>query len=189
MRNASAADDYGAELSASRYFGRLGVQAQYTYTNSHIVQPTKFNTRQVPGDTASNIITVTRNESRPLQGQSPHLASLSLLYQDNHSGWNARVSAIYTGRRIYSVSGWYGLDYWQRAYTVLDAGVEKKIGRRIRVFAKADNMFNTVTTVDLLHANPSFAARLIPDQQSASRITVMRQTDRAVYYLGGQWSL
>jgi outer membrane receptor protein involved in Fe transport len=189
MRNASTADDYGAELSASRYFGRLGVQAQYTYTYSHIVQPTKFNTRQVPGDTASNIITITRNESRPLQGQSPHLASLSLLYQDNHSGWNARVSAIYTGRRIYSVSGWYGLDYWQRAYTVLDAGVEKRIGRRLRVFAKADNLFNTVTTVDLLHANPSFAARLIPDQQSASRITVMRQTDRAVYYLGGQWSL
>ena len=138
---------------------------------------------------SSSDTTVTRNESRPLQGQSPHLGSLSLLYQDNHHGWNVRISGIYTGRRIYSVSGWYDLDYWQRGYTVLDATVEKKIGRHTRVFAKANNLFNTTTRVDLMKADPDFASGLIPGQQRASRITVMQQTDRAVYYLGCQWSL
>lgn len=175
MRNAGVANDYGLELAMTKYFGRLGVQADYTYTYSHIVQPSKFKTRQDPADPSSDIVTITRNESRPLQGQSPHLASLSLLYQDNHKDWNARISAIYTGRRIYSVSGWYDLDYWQRGYTVLDAAVERRLGRRVRVFARINNLFNTTTTVDLL--------------QGADRITVKRQVDRAVYYGGVQWSL
>jgi outer membrane receptor protein involved in Fe transport len=188
MRNAASAQDYGTELSFTRYFGKLGLQAAYTYTYSRILQSTKFNTREDPSNSASNIITVTKNESRPLQGQSPHLANLSLLYQNPQSGWNARLSGIYTGRRIYSASGWYGLDYWQRGYTVLDAFLEKKIRHHILVFLKAANLFNTITTVDLLQANPEFASRLLPGQEKASRITVMRQSDKAVYYLGFQWS-
>ena len=189
MRNAEAANDYGLELAVTKYFGLFGVQADYTYTYSHIGQPAKFKTRQDPADPSSDLVTVSRTESRPLQGQSPHLGSLSFLYQDGRSGWNARVSAIYTGRRIYSVSGWYDLDYWQRGYTVLDASVEKRLGRRVRVFAKINNLFNTTTTVDLMKANPDFASKLLPGQQRADRITVMRQVDRAVYYAGVQWSL
>jgi len=172
MRNAGPANDYGVEVGLSHYFGRLGVQANYTYTYSRIVQQAKFKTRQDVNDPSSDIVTVSRSESRPLQGQSPHLASLSLLYQQ--SGWSGRVSAIYTGRRIYSVSGWYGLEYWQRGYTVLDASVEKSIGRRVKVFAKASNLFSVNTTVDLLRGD---------------RIMVMKQVDRAVYYVGGQWDL
>jgi outer membrane receptor protein involved in Fe transport len=189
MRNAAAANDYGLEVAATKYFGLFGVQADYTYTYSHITQPTKFMTRQNPADPSSDLVPVSRTEARPLQGQSPHLGSLSLLYQDGRRSWNARVSAIYTGRRIYSVSGWYGLDYWQRGYTVLDASVEKRIGQRVRVFAKINNLFNTTTTVDLMKANPDFASKLLPGQQRADRITVMRQVDRAVYYAGVQWSL
>jgi outer membrane receptor protein involved in Fe transport len=188
-RNASDANDYGLELAGTKYFGRLGIQAAYTYTYSRIVQPTKFETRQDPADPSGNLITVTRTESRPLQGQSPHLANLSLLYQDIRHGWNARVSGIYTGRRIYSVSGWWGLDYWERGYTVLDLGVEKTWGRHVKVFAKASNLFSTITTVDLLKANPSYASALIPGQQRSDRITVMSQTDRPAYYLGFQWAL
>ncbi len=189
MRNATDANDYGLEISGTKYFGRLGIQAAYTYTYSHLLQPAKFETREDPADPSSNLVTVTRNESRPLQGQSPHLANLSLLYQDAGKGWNARVSGIYTGRRIYSVSGWYGLDYWQRGYTVLDLNVEKSVGHDIKVFAKASNLFNTITTVDLLKANPSYSTALIPGQQRSDRITVMRQTDHPAYYLGFQWNL
>ncbi len=189
MKNAASANDYGLELSATKYFGKIGFQAEYTYTYSRIVQATKLNVREDPANTASNIITVTRNESRPLQGQSPHLANLSLLFQDQHSGWNARISDIYTGRRIYSVSGWYGLDYWQRGYTMLDASVEKRIGKHTKVFAKVNNLFNTITTVDLLKSNPDYASRLIPGQERSDRLTVMKQTDKAVYYLGFQYRL
>ena len=189
MRNAADANDYGAEIAATKYFGRLGVQAQYTYTYSRIVQPTKFKTRANPDDPTSDIITVTRNEKRPLQGQSPDLASLSVLYNDPADGWNARAGALYTGRRIYSVSGWYGLDYWQRGYTVLDASVEKTLGHGWRVFVKADNLLDTRLTVDLLKPNPDFASGLVPGQQRADRFTVLQQTDRASYFVGVQWSI
>ena len=187
MRNSGVAQDYGLELAATKYFGRWGVQGQYTYTYSRLVQATKFTTRAVPADPTSDEVTVTREESRPLQGQSPHLADLSVFYRDR--GWDARISAIYTGRRIYSVSGWYELDYWQRGYTVLDAAVEKKWGSRLRLFARINNLFNTVTTVDLPVSNPDFASGLLPGQQRADRITVMRQTVRASYYAGVQWTM
>jgi hypothetical protein len=189
MRNAGPAHDYGAEWAATKYFGRWGVQGQYTYTYSRLTQATKYTTRAIPGDPSSDQVTVTRQESRPLQGQSAHLASGTLSYSDGHRGWNARVTGIYTGRRIYSVSGWYGLDYWQRASTVMDAAIEKKIGYGWKVFAKANNLFGTSTAVDLLRANPDFATKLIPGQERPDRITVMRQTLRASYYVGVQWSL
>ena len=189
MRNSANANDYGLEASASKYFGRLGVQVQYTYTYSRIVQATKFKTRTDPGDPTSDIVTVTRNESRPLQGQSPHLANLSLLYADVRNGWNMRISGIYTGRRIYSVSGWYGLDYWQRGYTMLDASIEKTLGHGWRVFVKADNLLDTRMTVDLMKPNPDLSSGLVPGQQRADRFTVLQQTDRASYFAGIQWSM
>jgi outer membrane receptor protein involved in Fe transport len=86
------------------------------------------------------------------------------------------------------VSGWYGLDYWQRGYTVLDASVEKTLAHGWRVFVKADNLFNTHMTVDLLKPNPDFASGLVPGQQRADRFTVLQQTDRAAYFAGVQWS-
>jgi hypothetical protein len=189
MRNAPDATDYGLELAATKYFGRIGIQAGYTYTYSSITVQTKFQTRQVPNDPSSNIITVSRKETRPLQGQSPHLANASLVYNDGRHGWLARCTAIYTGRRIYSVSGWYGLDYWERGYMLMDASLEKKFGSHFKAFIKTANLFNTTTTVDLLTPNPEFASHFIPGQQSANRITVSKQITRASYYAGLEWGL
>lgn len=189
MRNAAPATDYGLELAVTKYINHFGIQANYTYTWSRVKQPAKYKERQDPNDPSSDLVTVTRIESRPLQGQSPHLANLSLLWNSARDEWSVRLSAIYTGRRIYSVSGWYGLDYWQRAYTVLDASIEKRIGRHLRVFAKATNLFNTTTTVDLLTPNPDPQHDNIPGQTRTDRISVKRQLDRAVYYAGAQWLL
>jgi hypothetical protein len=72
---------------------------------------------------------------------------------------------------------------------MLDASIEKKVGKHIKLFAKANNLFSTTTTVDLLKANPDYASRLVPGQERSDRITVMRQTDKAVYYLGFQYRL
>lgn len=189
MRNAPPANDYGVEAAAARYFGKVGVQLQYSCTYSRVTVPAKFKTRQDPTDPSSDLVTVTRYETRPLQGQSSHLAGGGLLYRDDRKGWKARATMIYTGKRIYSTSGWYGLSYWQRGYTVLDAAVEKKLGRHMKVFLKANNLFNTTTTVDLSTPNPEYASAFIPGQQSAGRITVMRQVDKAAYYAGLEWGL
>jgi hypothetical protein len=189
MRNSPAADVAGLELAGARYFGKLGLQAGYTYSYSRVTVSTKLVTRQDPDNPASNVVTVSRNESRPLQGQSPQLANVSVVYRDERRGWTGRLTGIYTGRRIYSVSGWYGLDYWQRGSSFVDASLEKRFGSRFRVFVKAANLFNTVTTVDLLTPNPEFASGFIPGQQRADRITVMRQVDKTEWYAGVEWRL
>ena len=189
MRNAPTANACGFEISSTKYLGRFGIQAGYTYTYSNIIVPDKFITRQDPSNQSSNLITVTRNESRPLQGQSPQLANLSLLYMDNLNGWNASLSCIYTGTRIYSASGWYGLDYWQRGYVIMDASLEKKLNKKIKIFVKVTNPFNTTIDVDLHKRNPSYDQGIIPGQQRSDRITVLRQTDLPDYYLGLHWNL
>ena len=188
VRNAENALIYGLEFSGTKYFGKIGLQASYTFTYSRIEQATKLKMRENPSNPASNIITITKNEIRPLQGQSPHLANLGILYKHPGSGLTARVSAIYTGKRIYSSSGWYGLDYWQRGYWIMDAYIDKKIAKTCKLYIKASNLFNTLTAVDLLKTNPSFATANIPSQESSSRITVMRQTEWTNYYLGIQWA-
>jgi hypothetical protein len=189
VKNSANADVYGFEFAGEKYFGKIGLQGSYTYTYSRITQATKFKTREDPANTASNIITITKYQSRPLQGQSAHLANFGVLYKDNHSGLTARMSAIYTGRRIYSSSGWYGLDYWQRGYWIIDGSIDKKLGSRFKMYVKSNNIFNTRTIVELLQSNPSYASALIPGQQSANRITVMRQTDFTSYFVGVYWSL
>ena len=189
MRNAPAATDYGFEMAATKYFGKFGVQAAYTYTYSSITVQSKFVTRQNPSDPTSNLVTVSRSETRPLQGQSPHLANASLVYNNDRRGWIARLTGIYTGQRISSVSGWYGLDYWQRGYTVIDASLEKRFGSHFKAFLKASNLFNTNTTVDLLTPNPEFASKFIPGQQSANRITVSRQVTQGSYFTVLEWGL
>lgn len=189
MRNSPAAEVGGVELAGAKYFGRFGVQAGYTYGYSRITVSTEFKTRQEPNDPSSNLITVQRNETRPLQGQSPHLASVSLVWRDDRRGWTGRLTGIYTGRRIYSVSGWYGLDYWQRGYGFIDASIEKIWWKRLKVFVKTANLFNTVTTVDLMTPNPEFSSGWIPGQGRANRITVMRQVEKSSWYAGAAWEL
>ncbi|WP_207105309.1 hypothetical protein, partial [Bacillus velezensis] len=56
------------------------ISANYTYTYSHLLQDKKFQTRDIPGNSTSNIITVNKKEERPLQGQSPHNANFSVGY-------------------------------------------------------------------------------------------------------------
>lgn len=188
VRNAANANIFGFEFSGTKYFGKMGIQASYTYSYSLIEQAAKFKTRENPANTNSNIITVTKNEIRPLQGQSPHLANLGIIYKDPRIGITARTSAIYTGKRIFSSSGWFGLDYWQRGYWLIDAYLEKKLAKNCKIFFKANNIFNTSTVVDLLKTNSSFISAYIPAQESSSRITVMRQIDCTNYFLGMQWS-
>ena len=187
VRNAGTANMYGFEFSWTKYFGKIGLQGSYTYTYSSIEQVAKFKTRENPDNITSNIITVTRNETRPLQGQSPHLANLGMIYKDPRMGVTARVSTIYTGRRIYSSSGWYGLDYWQRGYWLMDAYLDKNFGKHFKIFVKASNVLNAATVIDLLKMNPAFASSFIPSQESGSQITIMRQQSGRNYFLGMQW--
>ena len=188
VRNIGTANIYGLEFSGSKFFGKIGIQAGYTYTYSNVEHTAKYKTRENPANVSSNIITVSKNVNRPLQGQSPHLANFGIIYKDPQIGVTARMSAIYTGKRIYSSSGWYGLDYWQRGYFLIDAYLDKKLAKKFNIFIKANNIFNTSTVIDLLKSNPSFSSAIIPSQESSSRITIMRQIDCTNYFIGIQWA-
>ncbi len=188
LRNFAPAMLMGGEVSLAKSIGNIGITANYTFTHSMIEQVKKVKVRENPVDATSNIITTSRSEIRPLQGQSPHLANLSVSYTHPAAGLRAQVSAVYTGKRIYAVSGWYGLDYWQRAYTQLDVSAEKQLGNHWQLFGKVNNLLNAATQVDLLQANPGFGSGSLPGQESVQYITVLQQFDKAMYYAGIRWN-
>jgi hypothetical protein len=172
-RNTGRATDYGFELGFTKMVGRFSVLGNYTFASSSIHLTTKYKTREHPNDPGSDIVTVSKNETRALEGQSKHLANLSLMYRSLH-GFSAQVSAVYTGKRIYAASGWYGLDYWQRAQTWLDASLEKKLGHKFSVFVKASNLLHTGTVIDILQP---------------AKITTTNMGNNSTYRVGARLSL
>ncbi len=189
LRNTGTATAYGLELAFTHAIGHFSVTGNYTFNASAIHQTVKFKTREQPNDPSSDIITVSRAETRPLEGQSKHLANLSVVYKAPGAGITAQVAAVYTGKRIYAVSGWYNLDYWQRSQTWLDASAEKKLGRHFSLFAKAANLLQTATVVDILQPNPEAATKWLPGKQQNNRITTSRMGNPAVYRIGARFAL
>ncbi len=51
VKNSADANVYGFEFDGEKYFGKIGLQAGYTYTYSRITQATKFKTREDPANT------------------------------------------------------------------------------------------------------------------------------------------
>ena len=82
------------------------------------------------------------NQTRPLYGQSAHVANLSLLYKDVKNGWNAQFAVSYTGDRISYVSQYLNNDLWQKGYLQGDFSIEKRI-QKLTIYLKANNLFNT----------------------------------------------
>jgi outer membrane receptor protein involved in Fe transport len=147
LRNYGTAHNWGFEFSAVKYLGNLGIIANYMFTNSHIRQTKKYKQREDAQNPASDIITVTKMQERPLQGQSKYLANLSISYHLPRYGTTAQVTGVYTGRRIDDLSGWYNLDNWQKGYAILDLSLEKTIKTHWRLFAKATNLLNAGTRI------------------------------------------
>ena len=50
------------------------------------------------------------------------------------------TDVVYTGKNIFLVSGWYGLDYWQRGRALLNISLNKKTGKYFNLFIKVDNI-------------------------------------------------
>jgi hypothetical protein len=175
VRNFGTARLYGLEINGTHDFGKWGISGNYTFTHSIIAQIKKYKVREIPDDMSSDLITISKEEKRPLQGQSPNNANLSVWYKNTGRGLNVQMAMIYTGRRIYSVSNWYGLDYWQQAYCELDFSMEKKIGKQWRLFFKIDNLLGAGTHVYLRLPNTDWGTGLLPGQESNSKIIVLRQ--------------
>ena len=134
--NFGTAVNYGLELDATKYLRNFGIRVNYTYTNSSITT-----TKEQINPT--NVTLSTVNQTRPLQDQSKNIGNLSFLYREAKSGFDAQISAVYTGPRIYAVSPYLDNDIWQKGFVTLDVSAEKRLFKKFYVYAKATNLTNT----------------------------------------------
>ncbi|MBB6237466.1 hypothetical protein HDC90_002088 [Pedobacter sp. AK013] len=148
--NFGTANNYGAEVDYIKYFSKIGIKANYTYTHSRI-NTTK--TTRVINNTTGDTEPANVNQERPLYGQSAHIANLSLLFKDTKKGWDVQVAGAYTGPRINTVSQFLNNDLWQEGFVQMDASAEKRFKGGISVFVKANNILNTPTKLFIKGTN------------------------------------
>ncbi len=143
-QNFGDAKNYGFEIVATKYFGKFGVNANYTYTHSAITTGKNYffyDTTLNP----SRGNTKTLDQTRPMQGQANHIANLSLLLKDPKLGLDVQLAFVYTGERLALVSSYYELDTWQSPYSQLDFSFEKTIVKRLTFYGKINNLTNSKT--------------------------------------------
>ncbi len=134
--NFGNATNSGFELVYEKYINKFGLRLNYTYTNSSITT-TKI-------ETFNNIrIEPAPSETRPLQGQSAHIANAALLYKNIPLGIDMQLAWSFTGKRIALVSPYYGFDQWQKDLNMFDFSAEKKFKKSFGVFIKIQNLLNT----------------------------------------------
>lgn len=194
-RNFGDATNFGAELVFTKYLRNWGLTGNYTYTHSRITTTKRVYYRDANGNiqnadagqpTAD--FPTPPTQTRPLQGQSDHIANLALLYRSEPRGFNAQVAAVYTGRRINTVSPYRDLDQWQRATTQLDFSAEQKLPAHLTIFLKVTNLLNTPTIVEVLQT-PTASLLTLPGQRRADRILVQRDEFSRTYLLGLRYRL
>ena len=177
--NFGTAHNYGFELDLTKYFRKIGIRTNYTYTNSKIT--TSKVLRYTDGN---NQLEKEVSQTRPLQGQSNHIANLSLLYKDDHkAGLNAQLAFGYTSRRINTVSQFYNNDIWQKGFAQLDFSVEKKLVKYLFVYAKVNNLLNTPYELEILQKNDGSVIG-VPNQEKGNNIFVRKDTYGVNYLFG-----
>ncbi|SHF64414.1 TonB-dependent receptor [Pedobacter caeni] len=148
--NFGTAKNYGLELDYVKFFHEFGIKANYTYTHSRITTPKTYRILDEKGDPKPMVT----DQTRPLFGQSAHIANISLLYKDSKKGWDAQLAASYTGERINTISQFLNNDLWQKGFIQMDVSAEKKFKNNLSVFVKAGNLLNTPLKLFIKGINP-----------------------------------
>ncbi|WP_143306948.1 TonB-dependent receptor [Chitinophaga vietnamensis] len=177
--NFGTATNYGLEVDVAKYIRKFGVRANYTYTNSSISSNKALWFRQEDG----NVTQKTVSQTRPLQGQSRHVANFSLLYKDTKSGTDAQLAMVYTGERIDKVSPYLDNDIWQKSFVQLDLSLQQKIWKNLSLYAKVGNLLNTPYELFIKHKNDDNKAG-VPHQETGKNILVRKSTYGQTYLLG-----
>ncbi len=179
--NFGNARNYGGEIDITKYWRWFGIKANYTYTNSSITTDKTLN-YSITGGTTSKTV----KQTRPLQGQSKHIANLSLLFKDdNKLGLNAQLAFGYTSKRIDQISQYYNNDIWQKDFEQMDFSVEKRVSRHWYIYAKINNILNTPYELELQQPYVGGnGANSAPFQQDGKKTFVRKDTYGANYLLG-----
>ncbi len=171
LQNLGNARNFGFEIDIIKYVRMFGVKANYTYTNSDITTPKVYYGKDDNGNTK----TFSKNQSRPLVGQAEHVANLSLFFKDVNHGWNAQVSALYTGDKIVIASRYLDSDYWEKASVQLDASAEKDFKNGVSIFFKANNIINTPKIEVIKTINQYNIDKKFPLQSAINKETLIRR--------------
>jgi len=185
-QNSNAVTNYGAEAVFTKYFGKFGINANYTYTHSSVTTPK----RVVAVTDTAGIQTYNQNQTRPLQGQADHIGNLSLLYKDPKIGLDVQLAFSYTGTRIVQVSPYYGLDIWAKPFETLDLSLEKRITSHFVFFAKINNLTDAPNKEYIKFPYTTVNAGLpsgytVPFQDAGSNYTVAQRDYYRLSFLGG----
>jgi TonB-dependent receptor len=132
--NAGTAQNLGAELAFTKYWGKFGVTGNYTYTHSSV------------STSKRNFQDSLVSQTRPLQGQTDHIVNISLLYKDVKHGFFGQISYEFQGNTLAQTSIFYQSDYYQHPMNTLAVSLEKDIHNHFTVFGKFNNLLNTPTT-------------------------------------------
>lgn len=178
--NFGDATNFGFELVYEKYIRNFGIRANYTYTNSSI-ETSKLKTFN------RAYIDPAPLEKRPLQGQSAHIANVSLLYKNPVLGIDMQLAWQFTGKRIVLVSPYYGMDYWQKDMHLFDISAEKKLNKHFVVFAKIQNLLNTPYQVYIKAVADNQA--LIPFRQKSNETLAQKDVYGQNYQLGVRFVL
>lgn len=171
------ATNYGFELAITKYWGHFGVSGNYTYTHSRITTSKLFYD--------STYVYQNTTQTRPLQGQSPHIGNISLLYKNQKLGLDLQLACVYTGRKITIVSPYKDLDYWQKGVTQLDFSFEKRFLKHFTAFAKINNILNTPVIVEILQPNIYRTGKFaLPEQTRDDRVTTRIEYYGQTYLFG-----
>ena len=127
------------------------------------------------------------NQTRPLYGQSAHVANLSLLCKDAQRGWDAQLAASYTGDRINTVSQFVDNDLYQKGFVQMDASAEKRLRGSFILFVKANNLLNTPTEIYVRNVSSRNAD--VPNQNVSGRTLIRRDFYQRQYLLGIRYKL
>lgn len=189
--NVGKATNYGLEAVLTKFVGVFGISANYTYTQSRVKNDSMLYYYRDP---QGNITTKYLSETRPLQGQSNHIGSLSLIYKNTRLGLDAQLSYVYTGERIALVSPYAGLHYWQNPESTLAFSFEKRFARKFAFYGKLNNLTNT-SQVESLHIpynqyiEGSGAKALSSQSDPRKNIIVMKNTLRTNFLFGIRYKL
>lgn len=165
--NFGTATNFGVEVNMAKYFGKFGISANYTYTNSKITTSKLFYN--------SSYVSEEATQTRPLQGQSPHIGNVSLLYKNQKSGFDVQLAYVYTGKKIALVSPYKDLDYWQKGMSQLDFSLEKRAFKYFTFYSKITNLLNTPVIVQILQPNIYTTGKAaLPNQTDPNRVTVQK---------------
>ncbi len=181
-KNVDHATNYGLELIFTKHFKNFAINGNYSYTKSSVTTGKEYYYVDPVLGWHKKFV----SQTRPLQGQSDHIANLSVLYKSVKKGLEAQLSWVFTGKRIETVSNFYNLDYWSKATSQLDFSISYKVAKRLTLFGKATNLLNNPTILEL-HNNAGgyyYGKANYPGQTNKNVVTVQRDVYNQTFIIG-----